>query len=505
MKRKLLLLTVAMLAMAPPSAGASSRQFSILQDDANLLNQSGRNRTDAMRESKLLGVDMVRTFVVWDRVSPGKDSKEKPEGFDVRDPNSPGYDWSYYDKFVEEAQRNGLKVFFTLSPPLPDWASENPGFCPHLVGGYDNLGKSCYWKPRPKVFGQFAEAVAQRYRGKIALWSIWNEPNLEHYLYPQRKGPKAGTGKVDLGAKRYRALWYEGWKGIARHDPARRGKVLFGETAAISSPMDTLYGALCLDENGNPFQGRMRALQGCVRPRKLPIGGIAVHPYNSGANGSVFSKPITTDSLWMGVLNRVHRLTARAVRFGRIPRTGRGIYSTEFGFQSNPPDRKRGLSLAAQARALNESDRLFALDPRVKSVAQFELYDAFEPEEQDIYNTGLRLIGGDLKPAWRAYRMPLVVTKISSGEVEVWGQVRPARGRVRPSIYAARRGGSFSRMRRVRTNPAGYFRVIVRRRGASRLRWQTRWRSPATLDGYLSMEELRSRVAAAGRKIGYLE
>ncbi len=502
---KTLVLTLALLALVlPAGAGASSRQFTILQDDGNLLNQSGRNKTDAMSEAKSLGVDMVRTFVVWDRVSPRPNSKRKPRGFDVGNPNSKGYDWSYYDKYVEEARRNKLKVFFTLSPPLPDWASENPGFCPHLIGGYSNLGRSCYWKPKPKVFGQFAEAVARRYRGKVDLWSVWNEPNLEHYLYPQRKGPRAGTGKVDLGAKRYRELWYEAWKGIARRDPARRGKVLFGETAAISSPLDTLYGALCLDEDGNPFRGRMRALQGCSNPRRLPIGGIAVHPYNADATGTVFDRPATFDSTPMSALYRVHQLTARAVRFGRIPRSGRGVYITEFGFQSNPPDRERGLGLTAHARALNQSDRLFARDRRVRSVAQFELYDAVELKEQDIYNTGLRFISGKLKPAWRAFRMPLVVTKISSDKVEVWGHVRPARGRARPSIFAASRGRRFSRVRRVTTNPSGIFRVVVRRRGASRLRWQTRWLRPASVDGYMSSEELRSRVASAGRKIRYL-
>ena len=60
---------------------------------------------------------------------------------------------------------------------------------------------------------------------------------------------------MDLAAVRYRKLWYEGWKAIAQYDPASRDKVLFGETAAISSPMDTLYAALCLDERGQARSG----------------------------------------------------------------------------------------------------------------------------------------------------------------------------------------------------------------------------------------------------------
>ncbi len=280
--------------------------------------------------------------------------------------------------------------------------------------------------------------------------------------------------------------------------------MLFGEIAAISSPLDTMYAALCLDENGWPFQGRMRVLQGCARPRRLPIGGIAVHPYTKDASGTVFRRPATLDSLPLTALYRVHQLADRAARFGRIPRSGRGIYITEFGFQSNPPDRKRGLSLHGQARALNQSDRLFARDPRVRSVAQFELFDVPEPRDQDVYNTGLRFFRGRLKPAWRAYRLPLVVTRLSRGAVEVWGQVRPARGRTLATITAARPGSRFRAVRRVRTNRSGYFRVVVRRPGAARLLWQLRWTGRTLIDGYFTRERQRSRVATAGRRIGYL-
>ncbi|CAN5554513.1 hypothetical protein BH20ACT19_BH20ACT19_10400 [soil metagenome] len=483
-------LALAVLALLPAAASASSRQLSILQDERVLV--LGANDPErAMAEAKALGVDVVRAFVIWNRVTPRSHSEERPERFDAGDPDSPGYDWSVYDAFVERARRHRLKVFLTLSPPLPRWASEEPGRCPHFIGGYRDLGKSCYWKPKAKEFGQFAQAVARRYRGRVSMYSIWNEPNLEHYLYPQLRASTAGP--VDVAAKRYRRLWYQGWSAIARHDPALYGKVLFGEVAAISSPIDTLYAALCLDPEGRPFTGRMRRMQGCVAPRRLPIGGIAVHPYNKDATGTVFERPFTTDSLPMSALYRVHDLAERAARLGRIPRSGRDVYVTEFGFQSSPPDRELGLNPTVHARTLNESERLFARDPRVKSVAQFELYD--EPDV-DVINSGLHYVGGRLKPAWRAYRMPLVVSRAAGGAVEVWGRVRPAPGRARPTIVATRPGGRFRRVRRPLTNRSGIFRVIVRRPGAQRLRYQLRWRDR-------SGEQLRSRVARAGRPIRY--
>jgi len=162
-----------------------------------------------------------------------------------------------------------------------------------------------------------------------------------------------------------------------------------------------------------------------VSPRKLPIGGIAVHPYNKDATGTVFQRSTTTDSLAMAHLNRLHRVLDRTARSGRIPRR-RGIFITEFGFQTDPPDSEFGVSLAAQARSLNQSERLFYADPRVKAVSQFELYDAPEAPKQDVYNTGLRLVDGPKKPSWTAFQMPLVATRLGGDRVELWGAARPA-------------------------------------------------------------------------------
>jgi hypothetical protein len=488
------------------SASASSRQLTILQDDGVFLGHTRHDPNEAMTEAKALGVDMVRVFVSWYRVSPRPTSRTRPEGFDVGDPESSGYDWGVYDALVQRARANGIKLLLTLSPAIPYWASEEPSRCPHRTGGYSNLARSCMWKPKPKLFGQFAKAVARRYGtrapaasyglpagfgGQVALYSLWNEPNLEHYLYPQLKRTRYGI--VDLAARRYREMWQEGYKAIARYDRPMRNKVLFGETAAISSPIDTLYAALCLDEAGRPFKGKLRALQGCTKPSRLPIGGMAVHPYNKDGGGSVFSRSYTLDSLPLAYLRRLHGVMDRAARLGRIPR-GRGIYITEFGFQSSPPDRLVKISLARHAASINEAERLFFSDGRVKAVAQYELFDT--PDHRE-FNTGLRLRNGRRKPAWGAFRMPLVVTKLSPGVVEVWGMVRPARGRVR-AVVAASAGDGFATVARPLTNPAGYFRIRLRRRDAESMRYRLEWKSP-------SGEVFESRVATAGRKIQYLD
>ena len=498
---------LAVVTVVAPPAAASTRQLSIVQDDAAFLGISGHNPDAAIAEAKSLGADVVRTFVVWKSVSPQPESREMPAGFDPGNPDSPGYDWSVYDAFIDRARAAGLKVFLTLAPPLPYWASEQPEGCPHHVAGNRFLTLSCMWKPDPVLFGQFAHAVARRYGanaagshgGSVVLYSMWNEPNLEHYLFPQLE--RRGTRTVDVAAKRYRRLWFEGWKAISISDPARRKNVLFGETAAISSPIDTLYAALCMDERGRPFRGRMQRLQGCVRPRPLPIGGVAIHPYNDHASGTVFTRSFSPDSLSAAYVPRVHRMMDRAVRLGRIPR-GRGVYVTEFGFQTNPPDRRYGLSLDRHATAINEADRLYYADPRIKSISQFELFDVpSAPDENpanEVYTAGLRFLDGTPKPSLAAYRMPLVVSLRSRDEVEVWGQVRPAAGPATADIMVSPRSeGPFRPALRVRTSRAGYFQLLLRRKDAARLHYRLRWRSS---DGVL----FQSRKARAGRPIRYL-
>jgi hypothetical protein len=485
-------LTLMALAALPAVASANSRQSSIFEDDAVFLGLTKQDPDKALAEAKYLGADSIRVFVVWSRVSPGAKDRTIPAGFDPADPNSPGYDWRLYDTFMKRARAHGLKVILSLSAEIPYWASNQPSKCPHHIGGYDNLALSCMWKPSASRFQQFAHAAALRYKGQISQFSLWNEPNLEHQLYPQVQ-----RGVPDYGAKQLRSLWVAGYRGAVSADPRLKNRVLFGETAAISSPMDTLYGALCLNQNGKPFTGKAKIAQGCAHPSKLPIGGLAVHPYNKDASGNVFTRSFTTDSMSMAYLSRATRLLRVAEKYKRIPK-GRGIYVTEFGFQSNPPDRRHGLGLQSQARALNEADRLFFGDRRVKAVSQFELYDAPELKTEDVYNTGLRQANGKLKPSWGAYRMPLVVTKISPTQVEVWGQVRPATRRTRVALLAGRPGAKPKRIGRPATNPAGYFRIRVKRGSAATLRYRFTWPSP-------NGETFSSRTAIAGRAIQYRE
>lgn len=490
--RTLVCALLALVAMAalPAAANASSRQLTLLQDDAEMFGDNGEDPAAAMREAKALGVDVLRTNVLFYRVYKRYNDRVKPAGFDTSDPSEALYDWGATDRVVALARANGIKLLFTVSGPGPHWASEQPSRC--------RQGRLCSWRPKASEFGQFAAAVAKRYRGLVDWYSIYNEPNIKGWISPQITRTRYGV--VMTSAVYYRKLWIAGYKSIAKYDPARRGRVLFGEIAAIGAPVPKLYASLCLDGSGRPFRGRLKSLHKCGgRPAKLNIGGWAIHPYNQGGFGPPNRRTASKTALPQQYLPRLHRLMARAAGRGRVP-GGRGVYITEFGYQTNPPDRISRISPALQARYINESDRLFYGDSRIKTIAQYQLVDVRDPGQ---YNSGLRFTGGVKKPSYDAFRLPIVVTRRSSRLVEVYGQVRPARQArlmnafARPELQFAPRGGSFSTVSRPSPNSVGIFRVNQRRAGATTGRWRIKWQN--SVIGAISY----SRVAKAGPAVRY--
>ena len=476
------LLTLLVAMLAPSAASASTSQLSLIQDDAEFLGNRGENLDSAAGELRNLGVDILRTNVNYNKIYRTPEDRKKPAGFVTSDPNSSHYDWSATDRLVALARANGVRLLLTVTGPGPFFSSENPRKCKRLP---------CTYKPRTKEFEGFAAAVAKRYRGKADYYSIWNEPNIGKTWLTPRFEKRRRVGTIDYAAAKYRQLYLAGYKSIAKYDPARKGRVLFGEVAAISQPLPFLRAALCLDSNNRPFRGSRAKATGCSgRVKRISTLGFAVHPYNQGGNGTPRSRTKTKTSLSIAYMPRLHRLMDSAARRGRIAGR-RGIYVTEFGFQSKPPDSVSNVSPAEQAQYINESDRLFFGDSRVKWVGQYELTDV---PQRDQFNSGLRFVGGERKPAYAAYRMPIVVTRRSANSVEVYGQSRPG-GASTVAIQAQQSGKPFTTVRSVRANSRGVFRVVVKLNGAFKTKWRLSGLSGAT------GEAITSREAKVGRKL----
>jgi hypothetical protein len=101
--------------------------------------------------------------------------------------------WAKYDTIVDLAEKYGLKIIARLGAP-PEWAH----------AGYADLGQ--FGPPaRFEDFADFAGAVAQRYKGRIAHYQVWNEPNIYPEWGEQRVNPEDYARLLCLAHDRIKA------------------------------------------------------------------------------------------------------------------------------------------------------------------------------------------------------------------------------------------------------------------------------------------------------------
>ena len=131
---------------------------------------------------------------------------------------------------------------------------------------------------------------------------------------------------------------------------------------------------------------------------------------------------------------------------------------TEFGVQSKPPNHVLGVPLAQQAEFDAISEKIAWENPRVVSFDQYLLRDD-PPKVAGLLSRASRPTRASPKPAYDGFRLPLVVTRTSTG-VSFWGLVRPfagepaaaRRARAERADRADRRDGSDRRDRHDRSD-----------------------------------------------------
>lgn len=96
--------------------------------------------------------------------------------------------WDKYDNIVALAQQYGVEIHARLDNP-PEWAQAVAGDFAPPADGQD--------------FVNYAVAVAERYRGQIRYYQLWNEPNIYPEWGEQNIDPEAFT---DLLCRTYDAL-----------------------------------------------------------------------------------------------------------------------------------------------------------------------------------------------------------------------------------------------------------------------------------------------------------
>jgi hypothetical protein len=427
----------ALVAAAPARAS-----LEVGMEDETLLLSGDLGGPFAAADWSRLGVDIVRVHAHWWSVAPSAKSTKRPSGFHPTDPNDPKYSWGPVDHSVQTVLSQGMKVMLTITGPGPVWASSSP------------KKHNQAWKPKAKDFANFATAVAKRYGASVDRYLIYNEPNQKGWLQPQWHCVKKRHHRRTCSAvspHTYRALVRAAVPAVHKAD--RGSETVIGELAPVgNNPIS--------DETPMKPLVFLRAM-GCVNDRYKSIRTGACKHFKA-AQGDSFGyhphpKKLAPDKpnkdkgdAQMGDLKRLfttldklthrHRIRAKGSRFK--------IRMTEFGYETNPPDRSNGVSLKLQTRYLQQAAYIVWKTRRIESLAYYQWTD--EPvrnlghggNRYGNYQTGLTFKSGKAKPVLSTFAAPFVIdlpAKRASGLF--WGQVRPAANRT-VTIQMRRKGAS---------------------------------------------------------------
>jgi hypothetical protein len=218
-------------------------------------------------------------------------------------------------------------------------------------------------------------------------WLAWNEPNNPVFLKPQYK--RIGGFWLLQSAISYAKICNAVYTGI--HTAGVAGeRVACGATAprGNNSP-----------RSSRPSVSPLAFLRAVKRAGLKRFDAWAHHPYYSTPSDGPASPPLSSKGAASTAvtLGNIDTLIAELTRlYGPKP-----LWITEYGYQTNPPDRVFGVSWAEQARYLTEAFAIARAKPRIQMMLWFLLED--EPALSG-WQSGLITVAGKKKPSFLAFQ-----------------------------------------------------------------------------------------------------
>jgi hypothetical protein len=346
--------------------------------------------TTAFATLKSLKAQVIRVNLYWGGT---KWAVAKTRPADATDPGDPAYDWTIYDRLVRYATQNGIKVMFSILF-TPGWA---------------NGGKTRTVPPTSYTdLTNFSYAAAERYSGlwtaptwqqdpsnpttklplpKVNLWTAWNEPNSPVWLTPQYK--KVGRTWRVQSAYMYARIC---------------NAVMAGVHSPYLGPLpDEQVACGVTDPKGNDAPAT-------TRPSVDPLTFLsAAHKYGMKAPDVYAHNPYPDIGAAESPTFVPKGKTKRRIQLGNINTLlalvskyygPKHLWITEYGYQTNPPDKTFGVSYKTQAANLTKAYSIARKNPRIDMMLWFLVRD--EPSVKN-WQSGLSTSSGKRKPAWSAY------------------------------------------------------------------------------------------------------
>ncbi|MFL5732584.1 MAG: hypothetical protein ACJ78Q_05225 [Chloroflexia bacterium] len=272
------------------------------------------------------------------------------------------YNWGAYDPWINALTKGGFNIVGSIQT-TPYWAS-----------GVKPTEPEWYWNvPRnPQDFADFAYAAAQHYAGKIHVWEIWNEPDVEMTFK---------CGGCDRAAV-YAQMLALSYAGIKKADP----------------DATVLIGGLSIHDYNNlgmAFLDRVVAASG----GKLNFDVLSIHPYMPDR------PPESTDPKTV-VQNFPYRLQFASRWLDAHGASNKEIWITEDGYSTCSPCNGLGVSENEQASRLVRLHAIAMAAPKVTHFDYFQLNDKFNAGPDDLWGN-MAIMRNDMsyKPASKAYKV----------------------------------------------------------------------------------------------------
>lgn len=315
-------------------------------------------RDQNLQLAQITGASIIHTTATWASIAPTRPAN--PANGD-----DPAYRLTDLDDLVFNAGLYGMRVMINITG-TPKWA--NGGKPPNVM------------PKRLSDLTTFARMLATRYNGTsghgtVALWSIWNEPNLQLFLTPQFSGKKI------VGPANYAKLYKAAYAGIKKGSPW--SQVAIGETSARGRDKPLKH----VSDSVAP--GTFAQL--LAKVKGLKFDAWALHPYPVAQNLPPLAK-VRYPNVTLSTLPRFE--TDLKKWFHRtVP-----IWITEYGHETKPAE-PHGVTLAQQATYARQALTFAKNDPNVGMFIWF----VFRDSQGDPWQSGLYAQSGAQKPAFDAF------------------------------------------------------------------------------------------------------
>ncbi len=147
---------------------------------------------------------LAATGVKYARVQTGWNKCETQKGV---------YDWTWLDDVVDNLLRRGVQPWFCVGFGNPIYM-ENDLPNPTGVGCVPLY----YGEETIRAWRNFAHALAEHFKDRVTHYEIWNEPNIEHFWYPEKSSGAEYARFVKMTLEEIRGAFAQAKIGVVMSD-----------------------------------------------------------------------------------------------------------------------------------------------------------------------------------------------------------------------------------------------------------------------------------------------